>query len=143
MAEMKGAKTESIKVMTKAEEAEFKLEMEEFVAENTAGKTAVEKEGWTAGWLHAKKIGLVPGAEADGWHLCGQGCKDLRDAKKRSLDADMEKAQDEAFAIMRAKKNPPLNETVPHSQMLVIQGNCSSSSSGVVCCEECARAASG
>ena len=82
--------------------------------------------------------------DKDPWHLCGQRCKDLRDAKKRALDAEVEKSQDEAFAIKRAKKKPPPNDTVPHSQMvLAIQGNCSSSSSGVLCGEECARDASG
>ena len=125
---MKGAKTESIKVMTKAEEAEFNLEREEFVAENTIGKTAAEKKAWRAGWLAwHKKTAAEKRAfceDKDGWHLCGQGCKELRAAKKRALDAEVEKTQDEAFAIMRTKKNPPLNETVPHSQMvLVIQGN--------------------
>jgi hypothetical protein len=148
MAEMecppKCDKTEAIQaviqMMTEAEEAEFKLEMEKFVAESTVGKTAAEKERWNDGWLWAKKnLGLMQCAEAVGWRGQGcKGCKDLHDAKKRALDAEVKEAQDAAIAIRRAMKNPRLEERVQ-----VIQGNCSSSSSGVLCCEECARAASG
>ena len=149
MAEMKGDKTAKlVKEVKEAVEAKFNLEMEEFVAENTIGKTAAEKKAWRAGWLawHKKtaseKRALCE--DNDPWHLCGQGCKDLRDAKKRALDAEAEKTQDEAFAIRRAKKNPPPNDTVPHSQMVpVIQGNSSSSGHAMLRCVECARAASG
>ena len=144
MAEMNCDKTEVIQLMTEAEEAEFKLEMEEFVAETTVGKTAAEKERWIDGWLLAKKhLGLMDCTDAAGWKGCKgcTGCKHLREAKKRALDAEVKEAQDEANAIRRAIKNRRLEEIVPDIQRVqVIQGNCSSSG---VCCEECARAASG
>ena len=147
MAEMKGDKTAKlVKEVKEAVEAKFNLELEEVVAENTIGKTAAEKKAWRAGWLAwhkktaAEKRALCE--DKDPWHLCGQGCKDLRDAKKRALDAEVKEAQDEAIAIRRARKNPRLEEIVPDGQRVqVIQGNCSSS--GVLCCEECARYASG
>ena len=156
MAEMEGDKTvntqrgcrKRLKEVKEAVEAKFNLETEEVVAENTIGKTAAEKKACRAGWLawHKRTAAEMRAfcEDKDPWHLCGQICKDLRDAKKRALDAEVEKSQDEAFAIKRAKKKPPPNDTVPHSQMvLAIQGNCSSSSSGVLCGEECARDASG
>ena len=149
-AEMKGDKTEAIQeviqLMTEAEEAEFKLGMDEFVAEMTGGKTAAEKERWMDGLLLAKKnLGLLDCFDAAGWKGCKgcKGCEHLREFKKRALDAEVEKAQDEAIAIRRANNNPHLEQIVPDVQMAqVIQGNCSSSSSGA-CCEECARAAPG
>ena len=140
MAEMKGDKTAKlVKEVKEAVEAKFNLELEEVVAENTIGKTAAEKKAWRDGWLAwhkktaAEKRALCE--DKDPWHLCGQGCKDLRDEA-------IDDAHDEAIAIRRARKNPRLEEIVPDGQRVqVIQGNCSSS--GVLCCEECARYASG
>ena len=141
--------------------AEEKLNLE--IEEKIAGKTESEKVAFKMGWLFAQNRAQKMVHELR-WPKAREGCEDLPDAKKRAVVASTAgtlaeplaeplQGVDETLAEKRAAaeqkaaqdyasaKERALKWGFAHFDARVMEEALSSSSG--VCCEECARDASG